>query len=202
VNNGCETNTTNSVGNCGACGNNCQTACVGSVTATQCSGSMCSITACAAGAFNLDNVCANGCECHSTGTPSSCGVAFALGTIALGGAPITYTGNLVPMGQEAYLSVTFGGTGATNYHPHIRLTNGGSEFAFDVVASCGATGLSCGEGGTANSTADWEVSFTGMTPGNTAPIPAVGTNGTVYIHVFRRAGQAATCNSYTLTISN
>lgn len=202
--NGCETDLMNSGTNCGTCGNNCQASCTGNVLATACQAGSCSILACTPGRFNVDGVCTNGCECATTGTSSACLSPSSLGALQVG-QTTTFSGNLVPNGQEAYLSITFNGSSNTSYHPHITLTQGAAEFTFDILTNCQGAALSCGvEGGNSGNKTDWEVLYTGGDPNNSGfnPIPPVGSNGTVIIHVYRRPGKPVSCNNYTLTISN
>jgi hypothetical protein len=67
--NGCETNTTSSVGNCGGCGSVCTTA-----NATPaCSGSKCSIVSCNSGYSDCDGNAGNGCEVDTNTNPNDCG---------------------------------------------------------------------------------------------------------------------------------
>src|SRR5205807_1747513 len=90
------------------------------------------------------------------------------------GQNTTYTGNLVPSGQEAWLSATFSGNGNASYHPHVKLTTGATEFAFDVNTNCSGGVVSCAvEGGGAVGTLrdDWETKNTDASlPGYTQPI--------------------------------
>lgn len=203
--NGCETNVTTSNTNCGVCGNSCATACFGNVTGTTCSAGACAITGCSAARYNIDGVCSNGCECTTSGTSASCAAPSSLGTLQVGQST-TYTGNLVPAGQEAYLTVTFAGDTNISYHPHVRMTAGASQFALDVLTNCAGSAMACGtEGGNSVNRTDWEVVYTGGDPNNPVnfnPIPPVGSNGIVIIHVYRRAGQPVTCGTYTITVSN
>jgi hypothetical protein len=67
--NGCETNTTNNVNNCGACGNTCSSP---NATAA-CSNSACAIATCNAGFADCDRNAANGCEVNTTNNINNCG---------------------------------------------------------------------------------------------------------------------------------
>jgi hypothetical protein len=208
---GCETPTTTNQ-NCGTCGNNCNTACEGNVTGVQCvNGTTCEITGCAGGYFDIDGMCSDGCECVSKGTSASCSNPTALGMLGVGQST-SYTGNLVPAGEEAWLIITFSGDPVHNlgYHPNVTLTTGASEFIFDIQSDCNGTLESCGvEGGSSHAVTEWEVSYQGLpdsnqpndSPNNWNPIPAVGNNGAVLIHVYRVPGMPVTCNNYTLSIS-
>ncbi len=187
--NGCETNLTTDITNCGQCGHscnnsvNCSTA--GGATVA-CAAGACRVSSCGGGHFDIDASCSDGCECTSSGTGPMCAAPSSLGTLAIGLAT-SYTGNLVPLGQQAYLAVTFTGQTNTAYAPHIKMTAGTSEFTMDILINCA--------GGTiAANTQDWQASFNGGVP--------VGTNGTVLIRVYRKTGLPVSCNTYALTITN
>lgn len=203
--NGCETNTTNNISNCGACGNACTN--TANVTATTCSASACAVTLCNGGYYDIDGSYADGCECATAGTSAACAAPTALGALTVGQSA-AYTGNLVPAGQEAWLVVTFTSNLNYSYHPSVSLTAGASEFKFDLLTNCtGTPAGSCGnEGGSSTGVTSWETVYTGGDPGNPLgyfqPIPPPGASGTVLIHVYRATGLPVTCNSYTLTISN
>jgi len=111
-----------------------------------------------------------------------------------------FTGNLVPAGQEAYLTVFFTGNTSLLYHPHVLMTAGATEFRFDVLANCSGGLLACGiEGGTAGQLSEWEMQYTAGDPAR-AFNPISGA--TIIIHVTRRSGLPVTCNGYTLRITN
>jgi len=132
-----------------------------------------------------------------------CAGPTPVGALSIG-LSTTYTGNLVPLGAEQWLSVSFTGNTSTAYHPRIRFTsNPGAAFRFDIVTNCAGTLLACGvEGGNSMAIQDWETSTTAVAPGYRTPIPPVGSGGTVLVHVYRRAGLPVTCDSYTITFSN
>jgi hypothetical protein len=202
---GCEINTSNDPNNCGQCGYGCNAMCVGHVTATSCGGSACTVTGCAPGFFDVDGVCTNGCECQSSGTSMSCNTPSSLGTLQVGQST-NFTGNLVPTGTEAYIAVTFAGNTNGGYHPKVNMTVGTGEFAFDILSSCSGTRISCGvEGGNSTGITTWEEVYTAGDPNQPAnfnPIPPVGANGTVIIHVYRRPGKQLSCSNYMLVVSN
>jgi hypothetical protein len=218
--NGCETNTTNDVNNCNACGSKCATSCVGNVSTVACTPSgttgVCTVSACAAGYYDLTGGCANGCECKAVGESATCTAPTSLGSIAAGSVtPITTTGNLPVTGAAGYYSVTFTGEAGTNYHPKVTMTAGAGEFAFTILSNCSGGNLSCGtEGGTATTKTAWEVSYIGPSPAadpssvgefgasNFSAVPAVGNAGTIIIEVKRQAPYATSCNNFTLTITN
>jgi hypothetical protein len=117
-----------------------------------------------------------------------------------------------PAVRDVYLVVTFAGNTNTAYHPHITMTAGFNEFAFDAQSGCN-NDLSCPKEGNipAAGLSEWEVVYTagdptsfppGGTVTNFIPIPAVGSNGQVLLHVYRRSGQPVSCNSYTISVTN
>src|SRR5262249_55665496 len=69
MDNGCETNTTSDVGNCGACGNRCV---VGGNATASCSASKCGAV-CIEGFLDCDASLSNGCEIDSRNDSTNCG---------------------------------------------------------------------------------------------------------------------------------
>jgi hypothetical protein len=67
--NGCETNLTSSVTNCGACGNACALANANPV----CAAGACAIRSCSVGFANCDGSASNGCEVNLATSNSNCG---------------------------------------------------------------------------------------------------------------------------------
>lgn len=200
---GCEVNTTNNANNCGACGNQCGMVCVGNVAATTCQSSACGVSACNAGYFNVDGLCSGGCECQASTVSNQCSAPISLGAAIGIGQSASTSANLVPAGQEAWYIATFTGNTNPAYHPHVVLTtNPGSAFLFDIRTSCAGAAISCGvEGGASNAVTDGET-FKPASNGYTNVIPLVGNNGTILIHVFRKAGAPLTCDQFTLKVSN
>jgi hypothetical protein len=210
---GCEANLTDDPLNCGACGNNCGTACTGNVGGTTCTNSACAITSCSPGYYNLDDLCGNGCECKAT-TVQACATPSII-TLNGPGSSSTETGNLVS-GTDAWYQVTFSSNKATTYHPHVVLTtNPGNEYEFDIETNCTGGNAACGEkldagpeaGAFTRSTglSNWEVFYqpgVDFVDANFQPIPLVNASGTVFIHVYRASGAPEDCNTYTLTVSN
>ncbi len=155
--------------------------------------------------------------CSASGPPTTCSSPTNLGSL-MPAQTMTSTGNLVPLGQDAYLTVTFNGNTSEDYHPSITLTKGASEFLFDVISDCSGTTLPCGdqeaddtEAGASTGLTTWEVQYTGGdfnseaaagTDGAFDPIPAVGSAGTVLVHLYRKQGLPVSCNQYTLTVGN
>ena len=183
------------------------------VTSDACSPTnTCEITACTAGCYDLDGKFSDGCECCDDVYGKSCATATAGGGLSVG-AKVVYTGIIgQPTGGD-WFSVTFSGETNIAFHALVQLTTGGGEFVFDVVqGACVGAPITCGaEGGNATGRTTWETSYAGPNPAadpasvsptgasNFQPIAAVGT---VFVHVYRaNASGAATCNPFTLTIS-
>lgn len=82
--------------------------------------------------------------CSPSGPATTCASPTNLGSM-MPAQTLTSTGNLVPAGQDAYLTVTFNGNTSEDYHPSIALTKGASEFRFDVFSDCNSTTLTCGD---------------------------------------------------------
>ncbi len=171
-------------------------------TGTSCSGpgGTCSITACASGWWNVDGQYADGCECQDDTNSQSCAAPTLLGSLAVG-ASTSATGELPGPGEEKWFAISFTGNTNFSYHPAISIA-GDAGIVFDVESTCGNP-VGCGqEGGGCTAKTSWEVFYTNNPPNpQFGPIPPVGNNGTVIIHVYRASG-VPTCNTFTLTISN
>jgi len=156
------------------------------------------------GGGDADGGCGVACQCTPQGPPSSCASAMSLGALQPG-QMATASGNIVPAGSQAYVSITFTGNASPGYHPQIALTSGATEFAFDVVSDCSGTLVTCddqNDGSSGNAT--WEEYYgDGGDFANDAfvPIPPAGNDGGVIVRIYRRTGQPASCNQYTLTAS-
>lgn len=176
-------------------------------TGTKCNPQgQCTFTGCNPGFYDLNGTADDGCECQDAGKGQSCDMATNVASVGLGTSK-TVTGNLPAAMITNWFSVTFAGPTSVSYHPHIKLTdNPGNQFAFDVLTNCN-TPVACGEAGKNGSgVTDWEVS-NALTDANSPtstmwqPVAAVGTGSVVKVNVYRVMGNA-TCENYTLTISN
>ena len=216
--NGCETNITNDAANCGACGKNCAQTCVGNVAGTSCANSACSVTACSPGFFDMDGACANGCECKSAPAVSTCQAPIQIAAIPAGGAPqTTAPANMVGGVTEAWYSVSFSDNANVAFHPLISIKNTNITgqanpvlFQFDVMSACGVSINGCkqenGNGAPVTAKTQWETFYSGLDPMQPrmmfAPIAPPGNNGALLIRVYRAGGAPATCDTFTLSISN
>ena len=159
------------------------------------------------GGHPADGGCGAACQCSSMGPPGTCAAAMSLGALQPG-QMTSASGNIVPSGAEAWVSVTFTGNTSPSYHPQIALTSGATEFAFDVMSDCSGTVLSCddeADAGPGSGTATWEEFYGDGGDFSNAdafvPIPPSGNDGGVVVRVYRRTGQPASCNQYTLSVS-
>jgi len=218
----CATNVGGDTNNCGTCGNVCETTCGGTadhVAGASCTNGTCGGLVCVAPWVNFDGQCANGCECNASATESACGNATALfsGTLQPGQSITPYSANMGAVGVSvAYFTLTVGGNGGTNFHPIITISSPNNEFVMDVDANCSGSLLTtCTDNGTGESggVTTWEDSYVGPSPAadpasypvsgsHFNPIPLPGSNGQVWIKVYRKAGATATCNSYTISASD
>lgn len=220
--NGCEVNVKTDALNCNGCGNDCSNICknktgANQVASTSCDSGECKVATCKTGWRDMNNDCADGCEC-STQSPggSTCADAMSVGPVNIGAAPVTVTANMAdPAVSVRWFKVTFQLNNNYNgylAHPFIAIDNN-TFFAFTVsdAASCTTTPLTCkGENGNSNTPmVSWETKYdnTSYTPNlnNAAlqaipagedagkePIKATGaspnTQGTVYVQVRKKTG--------------
>lgn len=89
--NGCETDLSRSLGNCGACGNGCSIA----NGAAICSGGVCGVDSCVGGYANCNGLVGDGCESRIDSDPNNCGacgrVCSAFGAQSVGCSGSTCT---------------------------------------------------------------------------------------------------------------
>jgi hypothetical protein len=217
VNDGCEANLNTDNGNCGGCGNVCNAnTCGGSgqnVATASCSGGACGISACAGNWQDTDGQCFDGCECGLSTVTTTCPQgAYNLGSLPVGGQPVSHTSNLFPASPNAaYYVVTFSGNTITSFHPRITLTDPLGEFVMEVSSDCTTLISNCTQFGdtlTSSGITTWEVQYTGgdtasypLTGSHFQAIPPVGNGGTVYVKVYRKVGWTKCNNAYTITAS-
>jgi hypothetical protein len=220
----CSTNSNTDNNNCGACGTVCNAnTCGGAaqhVGSAACSGGVCDVTSCIGSWQDTNLTCSDGCECAISTVPTTCGAgAYSLGSVPVGGTPISHTSNLFPAAPNAaYYQVVFTGNTNTAFHPRITLTDPFNEFVMDVTTDCSvleSTMNVCnaaGDAPVAQAVSTWEASYTGPNPpadpavypvtgSHFQAIPAPGTGGTLYIKVYRTGGVITCNNAYTITVS-
>jgi hypothetical protein len=168
------------------------------------------VSGCNTGYYDINGAFSDGCECPDTVYGTSCGGATGLGTLNYNDSR-TVTSQLPASGSEqAWFVINFPSNGSnpsTAYHPHIALTQGAGEYKFDVQSNCGgALAFTCntaGDSSNATNLTSFDVQGGGDYGTNTyGAVPAVGTNGQVYIKVHRANTSAVSCNPFTLVISD
>lgn len=132
LDNGCETNITNSASHCGACGRSC-TVNHGSGI---CASSTCTLNSCTSGYGNCDNNTANGCETNLTNTTAHCGACgHACGAAPMNGSAACTAGACTVTCMPGYTLV------AGMCVDNCTILNGGC----DMHATCAhaPTGVTC-----------------------------------------------------------
>jgi len=100
VSTGCETNTNNSLSNCGACGRVCPTPTNGTAV---CTAGVCGLGSCNTGFGNCDGIASNGCEANLNTSVSHCGGCGRTCAAPTGGSVTCVAGACVqacPSGQQ------------------------------------------------------------------------------------------------------
>ena len=141
--------------------------------------------------------------CTPDGPSSDCTTATNLGML-MPGQMMSTTGNIATTGGQAYVAVSFTGNLTPTYHPQIALTQGASEFAFDILSDCNGTVLTCGEGDAAMGNSTWEEFYADgadFASDVFVPIQPTGDDGGVVVRIYRRDGMPLTCDQYALTVS-
>jgi len=143
-----------------------------------------------------------GLACTPVGPSSDCTMPTSLGTLTPG-QMVNTTGNIATAGGQAYVTVSFAGNLTPAYHPQIALTEGESEFAFDILSDCSGTALACGDGDAATGNATWEDFYGDAADfASDAFVPIeTGNDGGVVVRIYRRTGLPLSCNQYALTVS-
>jgi hypothetical protein len=175
----------------------------------------CGILTCSGSYVDFNGTCSDGCECNASATQSVCNNAISLfsGTLQQGQSITPYVANMGGTGvMQAWYTVTFGQDNSNiNMHPLITITSLNNEFVMDIESNCSGTLVSaCNDGNTAQGVASWEMHYTAGSPtsktaagvSNFQPIPLPGSNGQVWIKVYRKNGAIPSCNNYTISVSD
>ncbi len=227
---GCETNITNDVSNCNGCGNICTIPPQASSVA--CQSSACVITGCNATYYNVNGIYSDGCECrqddndrNNLGNTSA--TAIDLGTLQDSLKQyVEVTGkNIVPTGDADWYKVVaqdVATAGYNNFHFIVEIVGcnpsvpASCEFQIEVYRNVvDNNNKVCSD----DVKYEYNMNFRGDVDGNGKnegenPCTASCTSSdfisncchsytaTYYIKVYRRAGAATTCSTYTLKITN
>ena len=127
--NGCETNTSSSINNCGACG----LVCMAPGGFPACTGGLCSIAGCQPGRANCDGNTANGCELQVDTNPP-CGSEF-LGVIP-GDAPGPFLNTSGQTERSFRVGVIEASSGGIAHDLGVRINLLSPGNSFDVQAGC------------------------------------------------------------------
>jgi hypothetical protein len=137
---GCETNTTNSPGNCGGCGNVCSTAGSAHVSSNACVNSQCA-PMCSGSYLTCDNNKLNGCEADSLSDENNCG---ACGTVCSSTSSAHVTSNDCGNGTcDPQCAGTWGDCDSSR-------TNGCEVDTAVSTSHCGGCNIKCDTGAAAH----------------------------------------------------
>jgi hypothetical protein len=184
---------------------------VANVASYWCQSQACAIQTCSAGACDVDDAYANGCECGNDAAPATCGSALSLGALPVGGSA-SHAGQLWPnrakcgnANTEDWLQVTFPssrGVGAPGAGiPQISISGGA---VMDLLANCSGGATSCGSGSNLNATSYSQRDNQSFCPpfGGCGPYltHSATWNQDVYIRI-KMQSEPATCGGYAYTVS-
>lgn len=160
----------------------------------------CIVLGCSGDNGDIDGWVANGCECGGLDThASACGSAVPRSVSP--GSSVSVSGKIDTATGSDWLRFEFANrTPPATYHPRVRLTaNPGGQFAMSVYTSCTAV-ATCGDGDGAGITV-WEGTWS-YTAGDGCCSDTFPHVTRVYVRVSRAAGDAPTCDSYTVEAAN
>jgi hypothetical protein len=199
--------------NCGACGHNCATA---HVALANCASGQCAILSCATGWIDYDGKPDNGCECQkSAAAAPRCADARDQAVTDASSSQLTMSGSITMAGGEDWYRITStddpDADGTCNiYHLAIHLTqNPKGQFRLDVVEDDCTTAATCGgTGEQSNGIDQYDFDASGECPCYNSATPPAGAHQcanhsqVVRVRVYRQAGVPASCDVYTLTVTN
>ena len=227
---GCETNITNDVNNCGNCGVICNVPPYAQSVA--CQNSTCKITACSSTYYDIDGIYSNGCECRQdnddiNGNGNTYGKAIDLGTLQDSAKQyVQVTGrNIVPAGDEDWYKVVaqdVATSGYNNFDFIVEIVGcdpynpGACEFQIEVYKDVVDNNHKvCSNDVYYRFTVNFreDKDGNGKNEGENPCTASCISNdfinncchnytATYYIKVYRRAGATASCNNYVLKITN
>lgn len=227
---GCETNITNDVNNCGNCGNICSIPPY--TTSIACQSSTCVITGCTPTYYNVNGAYPDGCECRQddndiSNLGNTSATAIDLGTLRDSSKQyVEVSGkNIVPSLDADWYKVVaedVSTAGYNNFHFIVEIvgcnpaTPSTCEFQIEVYKNVvDNNNKVCSNDVKYEFTVNFrqDVDGNGKNEGENPCTASCTSNdfvtncchnytATYYIKVYRRDGAAASCNSYTLRITN
>ncbi len=178
----------------------------GGVSTWTCPIGTCTVTSCQAGRANIDGNAGNGCECLTDTYANTC-VAATSTNVAVG-VTTTLSGKIETANGSDWVQVTFADRPIGQpYHPKVELTvNPGGQYAMDVltscttIAACSTTGTTPNENG--SNVLVWEQFENKYVPGPGCCSDNTPHVTSVFVRIYRKFGDAPTCDQYTVTATN
>jgi hypothetical protein len=201
--NGCEANTSSSVGTCGSCSNNCAAALPSNTAAATCQSGQSAVATCQAGFYDENKLYTDGCECASDAVSSSCSSALMVNPnpIGLGGSASVGPYTIVPAGDQDYFQANFSGNGSCAFAPKVTLNDASGLLRMDITTNC-SSAIACG---TSSSTAirSWAFAYAAACGANQPidPVKQASQPTSIRIRVYA-TGAPSACLTYTLSVSN
>lgn len=179
----------------------------GGVSTWTCPIGSCTVTGCQAGFANIDGSASNGCECLTDTYANTCAAAGSVNVAV--GATVTLTGKIETAAGSDWVRVAFVDQAVgTPYHPKIALTtNPGGQYAMDVQSACGTPAACSTTGNGVNNESGtnvttWEQFYNGYVAGAGCCGDNTPHATTMFVRVYRKNGDAPTCNAYVVTLTN
>lgn len=170
------------------------------VGAWACTSGACQIQSCNAGSANIDGASANGCECTTDLYATTCGAAstLAVSLLTTNVNPVVMSGKIETASGSDFLIFSFELPPlGTPWHPQISLTsNPGNEYAMDIMSSCAANYTCAAENGA--NVNSWELNYAY----GSAPTDTLGKVQTAIVRIYRKNGDAPTCDLYVVHAIN
>ena len=178
----------------------------GHVQSWACGMATCQISTCGSGYANIDGAPGNGCECASDAYATSCNNASSI-TVPVGGTA-TMSGVVESAAGSDFAIFAFSDKPAgSTFHPKIQITSSaGGQYAMDVLTTCAAP-ATCNDSGNGSNADVWETTYNSVAPGTYQPGPGCCSDNDAHqinliVRVFRKNGDAPTCQPYTITATN
>jgi hypothetical protein len=170
------------------------------VTTWGCNMGVCEILQCQIGHANINMAPGDGCECATDSHANMCSNASTT-SVPTGGTS-SVVGKIESAMSSDWFAFQFVAPPSPGvaYHPQVQLTNNaGGQYAMDVYHDCN-TAASCNDNGSGLNSTTWEQVYTYVPTGPYSDNTPKITN--VKVRVYRKNGDQATCDQYTVTATN